>query len=184
MLPRLDPHEMSQRGYEYHTWISLCLAMGVEKYLELGSLAGDRKTCNSAIFAKDSGIKKIVCVDIDPKPVNLRGDILYVHSDSGHPDLPRKALDLLGGYPDAVFIDADHSENSVRHDFEMWWPKTRILLAFHDIILRNAGVSTVWKEVSSSIKSVEVLCKDQLSKLDPQDEGIWGGIGILFKEGQ
>lgn len=177
MLPSLNPR-MAQRGKEYHTWIALCLALEVHRYVELGSWDG-----SSSTFAREAGIKQVVTIDLSSaRPSALLDDMGFVSGDCGTLDALQRALDFLGGSPDAVFIDADHSEGAVRRDFSLWWPKTKILLGFHDIL--GFGVEPFWREISSGIRSVEIVSRDKVSESEfHHNESVhWAGIGVLFKE--
>jgi hypothetical protein len=181
MLPKLHP-EMLQRGREYHTWIALCLALGVHRYVELGSWKG-----YSAAFAREAGIEKIVTVDNRPgdRPVGLSTDVYFIPGDSRSEETVREAVDFLGAFPQAVFIDADHSEESVRKDFELWWPYAETILGFHDIVDFNSGVGKVWLEISKDKYSVEIVARDTRSRQDMGESGEDPlrncGIGVLFK---
>lgn len=170
--------QSAQRGKEYHTWIALCLALGVKRYVELGCATGA-----SATFALHSGIQKVVTIDTTAlRPVGLSRDIPFISATSGDPRNIERVFHHLSGWTDAVFIDASHEAIDVRKDFDLWWPETKILLAFHDI--QGFGVKQVWEDVSKEIRSVEIISKDRFSESEFFDNRNvqWGGIGVLFKE--
>jgi len=60
----------------------------------------------------------------------------------------------IGGPLDLVFIDGDHSEDAVRHDFETAsaWVKPAGIVAFHDVGPSFPGVSVVLGEALASGK--------------------------------
>lgn len=110
-------------------------------------------------------------IDIAPALDNTEQCIV---GDSKAPEI--RILAEKAGPFDAVFIDGDHSLNSVRSDWE--WCKTLKprLIAFHDIAEsvkhRNEGceVDQLWGELKTSTlttKEMIVGCG-------------WGGIGIAF----
>lgn len=89
-----------------------------------------------------------------------------------------KVRELLGRRQlDFIFVDADHSYEGVRRDYEMYSPLVRKggMIAFHDIVpgLPESlnGVPRFWNEIKQGHKYVEIV-KD------------WGqsgyGIGIIY----
>jgi hypothetical protein len=174
MLPRLGAGHI-QRGFEFYAWLALCQACGVERYVELGWGSGA-----TAQAAKDAGFR-VASVDIAPEPPGgQREGILYIASESWAPAAVARAIEHLGGPPDAVFVDADHLNGSPRRDFEAWWPHTRTLMGFHDVEWMDSGA--LWREVSPKHRSLEILARDDLARAE---WAAWGmreaGIGILFK---
>jgi len=178
MIPK-PIKNMGQRGREFSTWAAMCVGYGVRTYVELGSWDG-----SSAVFMRKSGVEKVVTVDItnDIPGALMHTDVRWVHGDSHDVDTLHKVVDILGGYPDAVFIDADHEGDAPRKDFDLWWPVTQKLLGFHDIH-ELEGVRRVWDEVSKVNRSVEIISKDTKSWREfHHNSEIWGRIGVLFKE--
>jgi hypothetical protein len=183
-LPEFTQATMGQRRPEYITWASLCVAMNIATYVELGS--------GSAHYIKRAGAGRVISVDIN----NVDGGklhnphredgVVYYRGNSHDPDILREIIDLLDGMPDAVFIDADHDGDAPRRDFELWWPNTRMLLGFHDIQIPN--VASLWREISLHIPSVKLIGCDRESAVSwqgmgcPQDGVLSaGGIGVVFK---
>ncbi len=83
---------------------------------------------------------------------------------------------LSGRAIDFLFIDADHTYEGVRRDFQLYSPLVAKggLIAFHDIA-PNApgeeyGVRQLWNELSPAFKSQEIIA-------DPDQRGY--GIGLL-----
>lgn len=167
---------MCQRGWEYGAWIALCLALGVETYAELGWGCGA-----TAEYANNAGLY-VASVDFNPVPQGgPREHIKYIHGNSWDKDSVSQVIELFHGYPDAVFIDAEHTQGCPQKDFEAWWPVTKQVLAFHDIEAFDSGV--LWKEVSKKYRSLEIRSLDRVSQLEWEIQGAqFAGIGILFKE--
>jgi hypothetical protein len=184
-LPPFDQAKMGQRKPEYMVWASLCLTMKVASYVELGTGSGH--------YLLDAGIKTVIGVDINHDNTNERHNfyeddrVWNVTGSSYDPQTMREVLRLLGGPPDVVFIDADHSYEAARKDFEMWYPIARKLVGFHDILIPD--ITRLWKEISLDIPSAKIIGCDLASAQSwqgpntPSDGVIsGGGIGVLFKE--
>jgi len=79
---------------------------------------------------------------------------------------------ILGGKQiDFLFIDADHSYEGVKKDFQLYSPFVRKsgLIAFHDI-LDECGVDRFWSEIRSDYRHIEIV---------EDYEQHCAGIGIL-----
>jgi methyltransferase family protein len=183
-LPVFDQGKMGQRKPEYMIWTSLCVAMGIANYVELGAGSGH--------YLLDAGIKTVIGVDVNHTNTNERHNfyqddrVWNVTGDSHDPQTMQEVLRLLGGPPDAVFIDADHSYDAVRKDFEMWYPVARRLVGFHDILIPD--IVRLWGEISLDISSAKIIGCDRASAYSWQGPGApsdgvlsGGGIGVLFK---
>jgi len=107
-----------------------------------------------------------------------------VIGDSHKEDTYRKVKTKLGNdLLDVLFIDADHSYEGCRKDYEMYSPLVREggLIAFHDIIengwhkeakeMCNEKIEVwkLWKELKSIYPHKEIVCNDS-----------WAGIGVLY----
>lgn len=171
----------NQRVPEYHTWVALCGGVNVRSYVELG--------CGSAHWLRYVGAnnKRIVTVDLLPNGLGKQWDIPHVQGNSHDPETLKSVLYLLGEEPDAVFIDADHELPAVRQDFELWWPVTKMLVGFHDILMPS--VAPFWEHVALRHRSVEIIARDiesanawQHPGPHPSGRVQCGGIGVLFKQ--
>lgn len=164
----------NQRVPEYHSWVSLCVGMGIRSYVELG--------VGSSWEHSQVGIN-VITVDILP---NGFPSIPHVQGDSHDLGTLHQVLTILGGPPDCVFIDADHSYDACRQDFDMWYPAATKLIGFHDITLQE-GSDRFWNEVKRQYPSVEIIGRDQASG-EAWQRGSGtngdlhaGGIGVIFK---
>ena len=84
----------------------------------------------------------------------------------------KKVREILNGKSiDFLFIDADHSYEGVKKDFQTYSPLVRKsgLIAFHDI-LDECGVNRFWPEIKSEYKHFEIV---------ENYEQRCAGIGIL-----
>jgi predicted O-methyltransferase YrrM len=95
--------------------------------------------------------------------------------DSSTPDAVRQFFDDLP--VDFLFIDGDHSLESVRRDYELYAPLVRDggLIAFHDIVEGPeelvGGVPRFWREVRSELAEPREL-------VESWDQGGYGiGVG-------
>ena len=83
----------------------------------------------------------------------------------------------LGGRPvDLLFIDGDHTYETVKTEFEMYSPLVRSggVIAFHDILIPE--IARYWDEISHGD-----LRSDELVGTDMSKCGGLGGIGVLFQ---
>lgn len=183
IFPPFEQARLAQRKPEYMIWAALCSSMGVESYVELGSGAGH--------YMLAAGIPTVVSVDIAHSterhnPYESEG-VHYFRGDSHELETLYGVLSIIGREPDVVFIDADHSYDAVRKDFDMWWPAARKLVGFHDILIPD--IVPFWNEVSLNIPSAKIIGCDLASAQSWQGPGApsdgvlsGGGIGVLFKD--
>ena len=86
-----------------------------------------------------------------------------VRADSHDPATYQQILDLLGGEQlDFLFIDADHTYDGVKRDFEMYRPLVRDggIIGFHDIKPSTDpvyGVHRFWNEIKRQQEHREFL---------------------------
>lgn len=74
---------------------------------------------------------------------------------------------------DLLFIDGDHTYDSVKADWVNYWPMVAEggLVAFHDITTRpEYGVSELWGEIKSDHCAVEIV----------DGSGRFNGIGVVW----
>ncbi len=106
--------------------------------------------------------------------------LFLLQGDSHSLDMRDQVKEVLAGQElDYLFIDADHTYEGVRSDFEMYNPLVRKggLIAFHDIVEGPqesvGGVPLFWNEIKVGCRSIEII--------EDHRQG-WGGIGVLFRE--
>jgi hypothetical protein len=165
-------HGANQRVPEYHAWTRLCLGLGTRTYVELGN--------GSAFEQASLGIRTIT-VDLLPQGIGQE----HVQGDSHDAQTLARVQALLGGDPDIVFIDADHSYESTKRDFELWYPAARIAVGFHDIL--HPGSREFWEEICLRYPSVQIVGRDiasveawqAVAHVNGQVQA--GGVGVIFK---
>lgn len=167
----------NQRIPEYHSWVALCLGMGIRSYVELG--------CGSSWSFRRAGLSNIVTVDLLPNGLE-NGAIPHVQGDSHDPDTLKAVLAILGGEPDVVFIDADHEADAVLKDFKLWYPVAKKLVGFHDVLMPS--VIPAWNAIALNYPSVQIVGRDlksadkwQYGGHHPEGHVDCGGIGVVFK---
>jgi hypothetical protein len=166
----------NQRIPEYHSWVALNRGMDIQSYVELG--------CGSASFLQDAGVPKVVTVDLLQ---NGQSNVHHIQGNSHELDTLHQVLTYLGDRPECVFIDADHTYNGVRFDFDVWYPVATRLVGFHDILM--PGVMEFWLEVSRQYPSIQIISRD-IASANKWQHGCQthtgdvncGGIGVIFKE--
>ena len=109
-------------------------------------------------------------------PVNLHGAAL-VTGDSHDASTVARVHDILStGRVDFLFIDADHSYEAVRADWQTYGPLLRPggLAAFHDLRQHESmppfGVDRLFNEISVNRWACRIIAPDR---------GEWGGIGVI-----
>ena len=86
-----------------------------------------------------------------------------IRGDSHDPATLERVTQILGGRGiELLFIDADHTYNGVRRDFELFSPLVRPggLIAFHDVVLhddRSCEVDRLWREVAPRYDHLEFV---------------------------
>jgi len=178
-LPEFDTARLGQRKPEFLSWVSICLTAGAKSYVELGT--------GHAGYMLAAGIPSVVAVDINNPQYGVPTEgVHYIRGSSYDIDTFRRVIDVLGGYPDVVFIDADHDGNAPRKDFDLWYPVAQKLVGFHDILIPN--IVRIWNDIAFRHPSVEIIGRDLASAQAWQGMGTspdgrisGGGIGVIWK---
>lgn len=84
---------------------------------------------------------------------------------------------------DFLFIDADHTYEGAKTDFELYSPLVAEggIIALHDVVPHTlypeVGVYKLWNEIKfSGANVVEYIDYEYVT-----DHGLWAGIGVIFK---
>jgi predicted O-methyltransferase YrrM len=81
---------------------------------------------------------------------------------------------------DFLFIDADHTYEGVKVDFDLYSPLVRKggFIALHDIVKHTkypeVEVYKLWNEIKNKYNYKEFIDLEY-----PTDHGLWGGIGLI-----
>jgi len=106
-----------------------------------------------------------------------------IQGDSRDPHTVERAAEY-GPYQWA-FIDADHSYEAVKDDWENYGPLVDAggVVCFHDINMEGEGVPRLWWEIRQGHKTAELVGEHEPGEaawgLGPDTP--WGGIGIVYK---
>jgi predicted O-methyltransferase YrrM len=179
-----------QKAPELARLIALVRARRPRAVVEIGSFRGGTLAAWCKLAAPDA---VLVSVDLPEEsetpasPDDLRRlaragqRVEVVRGDSQADETRRDVEAALGGREvDFLMIDADHSYDGVRRDFELYAPLVRHggLVAFHDIVphsrIPNIEVPRFWTEVRSGYEHEEFVSATREREL-----GTWGGIGVL-----
>lgn len=102
------------------------------------------------------------------------------HSDNTLNEVKKR---LNGQELDVLFIDADHSYEGCKKDYEMYAPLVRKggIVAFHDII-QNGWHKEAWEQCQEKIQVWKLW--EELKAEIPYKEIVhdksWAGIGVLY----
>jgi predicted O-methyltransferase YrrM len=158
-----------------------------KRILEIGSMFGGTLWCwmQDAPGANITNIDVMVWPD-DPRraavedarrqwPVWANESGALLNTINLHSTDPQ-AIQDAGNVYDFIFIDGGHDYETVKADYENYWPMLRKggLMAFHDITHQgdsSVDVPRFWQEVRQNHRSDELV----------YNAGIWG-IGLLWKD--
>ncbi len=123
-------------------------------------------------FKKIKTILKFLIVKSIPQK-NQKLNLII--GNSHNTETLKKVKKILNGKQlDFLHIDADHSYEGIKKDFELYFDLVRKggIIAFHDVYSIQ-GVKKFWDEIKSKYKSEEILSKN----IDKRP-----GIGIIYKQ--
>lgn len=111
----------------------------IDVMVELGSAYGE----SADIFVQSNKIKKVICID----PWNNDREKHFDELCGKNPKIEKRkstgnaeVKTFEDKSVDFVYIDANHSYQSVKEDIRKWLPKCRKAIGGHDYSLRFAGV--------------------------------------------
>ncbi|KKL63602.1 hypothetical protein LCGC14_2173460 [marine sediment metagenome] len=147
------------------------LNINAKKIVEIGAahggtlffwdkVAGEGGTTMSVDFNPNHGIT----LDLEK---DAESTILLLHADSHDPETLNTVKEELGSI-DLLFIDADHTYEGAKQDYEMYSPLVRPggLVGFHDVIYdTEIQVRRFFKEIDEPKETIELL----------------HGIGVVYK---
>jgi predicted O-methyltransferase YrrM len=179
-----------QKVPELARLIALVKARRPRAVVEIGSFRGGTLAAWCKVAAADAALVTVDLPDAAETPVapdELRRlarsgqQLEVVRGDSHVPETRNKVVAALGGRKvDFLMIDADHSYEGVRRDFELYAPLVCDggLIAFHDVVPEtrrsDIEVSRFWREIRDRYEYEEFISPGREFGLGP-----WGGIGVL-----
>jgi predicted O-methyltransferase YrrM len=185
---RVASNEIQQHEWELRTFLGLVQSeLKPERTVELGTYKGWTAAILSLVTSRYT-----VSVDIVDHRINeawrYSNLLATIHDDACTPDCVTKAISLLGGPIDLLFIDDGHYYEQIVKEFELWSPHVRPggWIVFHDINpLANIGphgtqpdciqVPRFWKELQGNKQ--EIIATDEHKAF--RGALPHGGLGIL-----
>ena len=159
--------------------------------LEIGTARGGTLFCFSKLAPEDA-----VIISIDLPDGNFGGgypkskiplyrsfkkkgqEMFLLREDSHAEQTVQKIKEILNGKKiDFLFIDADHTYEGVKRDFELYSSlvANKGIISFHDVAFipgaSKTFVNAFWNEIKDSYKYKELI--------ENTNQG-WAGIGVLF----
>jgi predicted O-methyltransferase YrrM len=112
-------------------------------------------------------------------------ELLLIQADSHLPQTRDELTAVLGGRSiDFLFIDADHTYEGVKQDYEMYAPLVRRggVVAFHDILPNavdeHCKVDLFWEQ----LRGRETEFEEFIDLDTPPGGRMWGGIGAIVRD--
>ena len=134
---------------------------------------GVRGGCQQRFYEQLLGAKYI---GIDFVETYAKPDIL---GNTHDPETLKQLNEMLDGKPiNLLFIDADHSYDSAKKDFEIYGTLTKHIVAFHDIRTEQVHVRLFWEELLMADNDWVKMMFYQKNILRP----LQYGIGVIVKE--
>ena len=183
---RLDPSQISG---EILALLKLLEHTPPRTVLEIGTYRGGTFFLFSRVAAPDA---LLISLDLPPDGSGLgyppwraslfrsfareQQKIELVLANSHEEGTVKQIEKLLGNRPlDFLFIDADHTYEGVKHDYELYAPLVRRggLIGFHDIVPHEVaprGVPEFWQELKNGRRITEYVASRQQSGF---------GIGVV-----
>lgn len=138
---------LEQNAYELEKFCEFIKQKNIKSYTEVGIAAGlllkfMRTEMNLDIFG----------ITYEFRDTHIGLPVIYGKSQD--PEIIKQSF-----YSDLYFIDADHSYDSVKEDYENYKDKCEYM-AFHDILgLRSCeGVSALWNQIKIKYEHWEFIC--------------------------
>jgi len=113
-----------------------------------------------------------------------------IRGDSHSAEARDRVLKILDGAAlDYLFVDADHTYDGVRRDFEMYSPLVREggIVVFHDIVTHRQGtecqVETFWNQIKKQYRHLEIVepCSNGSVPVAITREPMeTAGLGVLY----
>ena len=130
-------------------------------YLEIGLNNG----ITNSILNRFFHFEKIVAIDplgphinAEVMNANLRFKNMILICNGSETKFTNEILKSLSKF-DLIFIDGDHSYNSVKKDFDLSqkYINKKGIIILHDIFLPNSGPYKLWRDIKSNFKTKEIL---------------------------
>jgi len=178
MIDNYQPRSPSQDPFELRDYIKILLDNDVKNVLNFGILHGASEWWIAEEYQKASKSCSITGIDINS---NHYLEELLEHMPVKFPLIDfefiqcktSEVVDKVTRRYDAVFIDADHSYEFVKKDFEIARKYARKIIGFHDINTSVYDMEKFWNEIKTNYRRLEMIYSDY-----PQY-----GIGVIFLNG-
>ena len=150
---------LEQNAYELEKFCEFIKTKNIKSYTEIGIAAGLLLR-----FMKDEMNLNVFGITYEERESHIGLPVFYGKSQD-------QEVVKIASFSDLYFIDADHSYEAVKSDFNNYKGKCTYM-AFHDILgLRSCeGAKVFWDELKSQYEYWEFICPDI---------NIASGIGVI-----
>lgn len=190
------PHRAQQKWTELAPLLEVLDDMKPKRILELGVFQGGTIRAWTYAASDDAfilgvdlpggrfggGFNLLMASNI--KALAKRDQKIELVSLDSHEDSTFEAVKAAIGEVDFLFIDADHTYEGVKRDFELYSPLVKAggIIALHDIVehtnYHDVKVHVFWNELKGRFPASQI--REFIDLEYPTDHGHWGGIGAIL----
>jgi len=170
----LSNTDLKQVPKEWNEFLGILKSNNASLVLEVGTFRGMGTVglCKVA--------EKVITIDLDDRRIGRPRNSKFIKGSSHDNNTLERVIGAIGdgNELDALFIDADHSYEGVKKDFELYsrLVKHNGIIGLHDIVdsdyhrRKDCHVCDFWNEIKGNYSKHAEMIYD----------GRWAGIGVVW----